>query len=94
MGELADLLSKNSPDASPEGPAEDGGGEDYKAMEKASLKAMFDAVKKGDWDTAAEEFGTAVQHCLKYQETEGGGGDAEDTSGHKPGLIIAVGHKR
>lgn len=92
MGELADLLSKNAPEPSDMG---DGGGDDTQELGEAAMQAMFEAGKKGDYAEAFQQLCAAIQHAKAADMApDGGEGDAEDTAGHKPGLLIAIGHKK
>jgi hypothetical protein len=58
------------------GAGEKGAGDDDgepKSDKARALKAMFEACKKGDWDSAAEEFSTAYDLCML-----GGDDDSDD----------------
>lgn len=98
MGELADLLSKGSPDE-PSDSGDGGGDGDEKKMAEDSVKAMFAAAKAGDFTEATAQFASAMKHCQTWMDADDGGGggyggDAEDTGKSKPGMVIAIGHKR
>lgn len=58
------------------------------------MKAMWEACKKGDFDTAFSCFSDAMQHSGDY-----GGGESPEMmggdGGSKPkGVVIAIGHPK
>jgi hypothetical protein len=88
MGRIADMLARGGNSAGHadhmEPPEGDGG--DPKAMAAAAVKAMFEAAKAGDFETAAEHLSSAMEHCEKY-DGEDGEGPASD-GGHAALLLV------
>jgi hypothetical protein len=90
VGKLAEMLAGAGSDE-PEGGMEEGG-DDPKTLGVASVKAMFEAAKSGDYDMAFEHLCAACEHAESADMGDGMGepdGD-EGGSGHK-GLAIMIG---
>jgi hypothetical protein len=97
MGALADMLA-GAPSGD-DGEDKDAAGGDAKQMGVASLKAMFEAAKSGDFDAAFDHLCAAMGHAEKadaagaYDEPDSDEGGSEH--GKAPALVIAMGpHKR
>lgn len=86
MGALAEMLARGGDSAGHADHADpemDGG--DPKKLAAASVKAMFEAAKAGDFDAAAEHLSSAMEHCDSYEgEPEGDGKDG----GHAALLLV------
>lgn len=99
MPGLADILAEK-------GSADSGGdkaeGGDSKSLAAASMKACWEACKKGDFETAAYHCHDAMEHCdeeygddMGGDSAEMGGGGSYGGGGGKPkGVVIAIGHPK
>lgn len=97
MGALAEMLAKGAGHADAgEAPDADTPESNHKAMAAASIKAMFEAAKAGDYEAAAEHFSSASEHCenSEYNDPEEAGeGDSSKGMGHTALLLVPHGKK-
>ncbi len=92
MGALADMLAAHGGEDGEDGKDMAGEEGDARAMGVASLKAMFEAAKAGDFDAAYEHLCAATGHADGY-EPDGDEGAAPPAHA-KPMLEIQIGHHK
>jgi hypothetical protein len=95
MGALADMLAHAGGDE----PSTDGtqidGGESMK-MAAASVKAMFEAAKEGDFEKAADHLASAMEHCENAEGDEGATPASDHPTGDPKGghaALVLIPHK-
>ncbi len=82
MSAMTDMLAHSPPDGEGEHTDE----ADPQKLAEASIKAFFEAGKKGDYSTAAAHFSAAMEHCEELEDPEG---EAKDgPSGHSALLLV------